>query len=197
VAAPANQFNLVFIFGPPAVGKMTVGQELGRLTGYKLLYNHMTIDPIIEIFEFGSPSFKRLVPEFRRAIVREAARIGLPGLIFTFVWNFDEAACRVFLDEIRDIVLEYGGLVHYAELEATLDERLIRNRSENRMQHKKPMRDPDATHAWVIEDEHIRNTSEERPFPYTDKHIKIDNTSMSPSEAGRRIAERFSLPIVV
>ena len=34
--------NLVQIIGPQAVGKMTVGQELSKITGYKLFYNHMT-----------------------------------------------------------------------------------------------------------------------------------------------------------
>ncbi|KAA1807131.1 hypothetical protein FXB61_003723 [Bacillus cereus] len=36
--------KLILIFGPQAVGKMTVGQELATLTGLKLFHNHMTID---------------------------------------------------------------------------------------------------------------------------------------------------------
>ncbi len=36
--------NLIMIFGPQAVGKMTVGQELEKITGLKLFHNHMTID---------------------------------------------------------------------------------------------------------------------------------------------------------
>lgn len=36
--------KLVLIFGPQAVGKMTVGQELAKITGLKLFHNHMTID---------------------------------------------------------------------------------------------------------------------------------------------------------
>ncbi len=49
--------NLIFIFGPPAVGKMTVGQELAKITDYKLFYNHMTIDLITPFFRFGSYPF--------------------------------------------------------------------------------------------------------------------------------------------
>jgi shikimate kinase len=36
--------KLVILFGPPAVGKMTVGQQLANLTGFKLFHNHMTIE---------------------------------------------------------------------------------------------------------------------------------------------------------
>ena len=42
--------KLVFLIGSGAVGKMTVGQELMKLTGLRLFHNHMTIEPIIEIF---------------------------------------------------------------------------------------------------------------------------------------------------
>ena len=36
--------KFILIIGPQAVGKMTVGQELAKMTGYKLFYNHMTIE---------------------------------------------------------------------------------------------------------------------------------------------------------
>ena len=41
--------KLILIFGPQAVGKMTVGQELATLTGLKLFHNHMTIDLVSPI----------------------------------------------------------------------------------------------------------------------------------------------------
>lgn len=37
--------HLVVIFGPPAVGKMTVGHEPAKLTGFKLFHNHMSVEP--------------------------------------------------------------------------------------------------------------------------------------------------------
>ena len=87
--------HLVVLFGPPAVGKMTVGHELCRLTGYRLFHNHLTIEPFLGIFEFGSPSFARLSSEFRRRVLEEAIVSGLPGLVFTFVWALQ-------LEEDRD-----------------------------------------------------------------------------------------------
>src|SRR5438105_11518667 len=84
--------GLVFIVGPPAVGKMTVGTELAARTGYRLLYNHQTIDLVTQFFPFGSPQGQRLVNEFRRRILEEVAASDLPGLIFTYVWAFDDPA---------------------------------------------------------------------------------------------------------
>ncbi|MEE9255088.1 MAG: hypothetical protein V3U43_09140, partial [Pseudomonadales bacterium] len=82
--------TLVIIFGPPAVGKMTVGAKLSKLTGLKLFHNHMTIEPLLELFEFGSPPFSRLLREFRRRIFEEVANDQGPGLVFTYVWALDE-----------------------------------------------------------------------------------------------------------
>jgi len=76
--------HFIIIFGPPAVGKMTVGTELARLTGFKLFHNHMTIDLVLTFFGFGTPQFS-LVGEFRRRIFEEVAASTLPGLIFTYV----------------------------------------------------------------------------------------------------------------
>ena len=38
--------TLVIIIGPHAVGKMTVGQELARITDLRLFHNHMSIELI-------------------------------------------------------------------------------------------------------------------------------------------------------
>ncbi len=141
--------DFIIVFGPPAVGKMTVGQELSRLTGYPLLHNHMTIDLVTELFDFGTPQFHRLVPAFRQMLVAEAAASDLPGLIFTFVWAFDKEQDKDFLDGLRDAVAEQGGTTYYAELAAGLDERLVRNRLENRLRHKKKA-DFDKTEANIL-----------------------------------------------
>ena len=42
--------KLLFIIGDAAVGKMTVGQELMKITDLRLFHNHMTIEPVIKIF---------------------------------------------------------------------------------------------------------------------------------------------------
>jgi len=186
--------NFIILFGPPAVGKMTVGQELSRLTGYRLLHNHMTIDLVTELFDFGTPAFGRLVPAFRRMLVEEAAASDLPGLIFTFVWAFNEDEDRQFLDGLSAVVSLNGGTTYYAELEAGMDERLVRNRTENRLRHKKKA-DFEKTE-WALlsmQERCVMNSYGD--FPYPDRHVKIDNTRLSAADAARQIVKAFGFPV--
>ncbi|MFG2926930.1 hypothetical protein ACGFYA_36260, partial [Streptomyces sp. NPDC048305] len=82
--------TLLYIVGPPAVGKATVGHEIATLTGLRLFHNHMAIEPVLRFFDFGSPAFVRLVSGFRQSLIEEVAASDLPGLIFTYVWAFDQ-----------------------------------------------------------------------------------------------------------
>ena len=47
--------KFVLLFGPPAVGKMSVGRELEKITGLRLFHNHMTIELVVPFFDFGLP----------------------------------------------------------------------------------------------------------------------------------------------
>ena len=74
--------KFIVIFGPPAVGKMTVGYELAKLTGFRLFHNHMTIELVLNFFDYEQPQFHTLVAEFRKRIFEEVAASDLTGLIF-------------------------------------------------------------------------------------------------------------------
>jgi hypothetical protein len=70
---------LLVITGPPAVGKMTVGLEVAKLTGFRVFHNHLTIDPVLRFFAFGTPPFDRLVGAWRQQLLAEVAASDLPG----------------------------------------------------------------------------------------------------------------------
>jgi len=57
--------KLIIIFGPMAVGKMTVGQELEKITDLKLFHNHMTIELVSPFFSYNTDTGKKLVKFFR------------------------------------------------------------------------------------------------------------------------------------
>ena len=81
--------KFILITGPQAVGKMTVGQELVKITNLKLLHNHMTIELLTNIFNYSRETFRKLNEEFRVQIFEEFAKSEQEGLIFTTTWNFD------------------------------------------------------------------------------------------------------------
>jgi hypothetical protein len=81
--------KLIFIYGSPAVGKLTVAKELASITGYKIFHNHLTFDLASSLFDSFSKPFGVLCEELRLKTFEIAARCGLEGMIFTFhnvVW---------------------------------------------------------------------------------------------------------------
>jgi len=75
--------KLVFIYGPPAVGKLTVATELVKLTGFKLFDNHVSIDFVKSVFEFGTRQYWKLIEKYRLSMFNEAAKHGI-NTIFHF-----------------------------------------------------------------------------------------------------------------
>ncbi len=135
--------KLIIIFGPQAVGKMTVGHELEKITGLKLFHNHMTIELVANFFSYGTPSGKRLVRLFRNEIFKEVASSELEGLIFTYIWAFNDKEDWDYLESVSKIFKDKGADVYYVELEANIDERLRRNKTEHRLLHKPTKRNLD------------------------------------------------------
>jgi hypothetical protein len=189
--------QLVMIFGPPAVGKMTVGFALERLTGMPLFHNHMTIEPLLRYFPYGSPPFARLNNEFRTRIFEEVAASDLPGMIFTYVWAFDVPEDKEFLDRVTAIFASRGAEVCYVELSSPLEERLRRNETELRLSEKPSKRNLAWSRRNVENTDRRYKLNSDGDFPYPDRHLFIDNTDLTPDEVARQIVERFSLPVRV
>ena len=186
--------TLVILFGPPAVGKMTVGIELERLTGLRLFHNHMTVDLALRFFSFGTPPFNRLVWDMRTRLCEEVAASDLPGLIFTYVWALDDPRDKDFADHIAGIFETRGRRVCYAELAASQEERLRRNATPLRLEHKVPKRDLARSRELLLEHEQQYRMNTTGDFFYPDRHVRIDNTALAPDDVARRIAAHFGLP---
>ena len=184
---------LVFIVGPPAVGKMTVGHEIAARTGLKLFHNHHSIDLALRFFPFGTPPFHRLVGEFRRRIFEEVAASDLSGLIFTYVWAFDHASDDATVEEYAEIFRSRGGRVVYVELECTREERLRRNETEFRLAEKPFKRDVEASCRNLLDlDDNYQLNSRGR-FAERPDYLHVDNTSLSAAAVAERIIQTFGL----
>ena len=72
--------NLIVLIGSGAVGKMTVGQELMKITDYRLFHNHHMIEPVIEIFDKFDGA---VVGKLRKDIFDAFLKTDYSGLIFT------------------------------------------------------------------------------------------------------------------
>ena len=186
--------TLLVICGPLAVGKMTVAQEVCRLTGFKLFHNHMTIDSVTPIFEWGSPPAVKLISEFRFRIMEEAAAAGIPGLVHTFVWGYqDGGGDTAFISTLKARVEELGGRVCFVELQAPLALRKERAFSENRKKHKPG----NVERAYLLEQMEANHVLDSQgKFPFPEAYLRIDNESVEAASAARRICEEFGIPIL-
>ena len=101
--------KFLLIFGDGAVGKMTVGQELVKTTKFKLFHNHMSIEPVLEIF--GDYN-KQVVHDFRQSVFENFAKTDNYGLIFTFIWAFDQKEDWDAVENISNIFKDNRLLSH-------------------------------------------------------------------------------------
>ena len=172
------------------MGKMTVGQELAKITGLSLFHNHMTIEPVLEIFQgFHGETIMKL----REVIFQEFAKTQLYGMIHTMMWAFDMPSDWNYVNHIVGIFEEQGAQIYCVELVAPLEIRLQRNETENRLIHKASKRDLAASRARVIRDDanhRLESLPGEIPF---ENYMKIDNSNLAPEVVARMIKERFSL----
>lgn len=185
--------KLVVLFGPQAVGKMTVGEELAKITELKLFHNHMTIELVSNFFSYGSEPGKRLVNLFRQEIFEEVAKSDLYGMIFTFVWAFDQKSDWEYIERICNIFRSNGGEIYFVELEASINERLVRNKSEHRLDCKPTKRDLKESEKELIETmEKYRLNSNEGEIKEKN-YIKINNTNLSAEEVSKIIKKKYNL----
>jgi len=182
--------KFVMIVGSGAVGKMTVGQELMKITGLRLFHNHMMIEPVLEIFGgFNGRAVSRL----REVIFEEYAQSDLEGLIFTFMWAFDMQEDWDYVHHLTELFKSHGSEIYCVELVADQNVRLERNATENRRANKASKRDEAVSRQRILhEDASYRLVSHEGEIPF-ENYMKIDNTYLSAEEAAAMIKEKFNL----
>lgn len=183
--------ELLVVFGPPAVGKMTVGRAIAAASDFRLFHNHHVIEPLAEVFGFGHPAFERLKESWRTHVLEEAAASGL-RLVFTFAWPVDDEEDAAIVRRMIAPYADRGLRVSFVELHADLDTRLQRNRGADRIAAKPSKSDLAWSDAHVREVDALRmNTDLERPGPADGvlaehRHLRVDNTDLAPEEVAAR-----------
>lgn len=178
--------KLVLIVGAGAVGKMTVGQELMKITNLKLFHNHMMIEPVIEIFgKFKSDTILKL----REVIFNDFLESDCNGMIHTLMWAFDMKSDWEYVENLKKKFDEF----YCVELIASQEIRLERNRTENRLAHKASKRDLELSKKRLLneEDKH-RLISHEGEVPFTN-YLRINNDNLTASEVAKMIKQKFNL----
>ena len=185
--------DLIMITGPQAVGKMTVGQELAKLTNFKLFHNHMSIDLVNNFFSYSTREGQEMVEMLRINMFKYFSESSIPGIIFTCVVNYDKLSDIENISIFKKIFESNGGKFYYVELDAPLDIRLNRNKTENRLFYKPEKQNIEFSEKQIFHAEkHHRNYSLPNELN-CQNYIKIDNSELSAIDTAKIIKEKFNL----
>ncbi len=174
--------DLVYLYGPPGVGKFTVSKELSRLTNYRLFHNQLSIEFVRSVFDFGDPSFNRLVLKFRAEMIEEAAKKGV-SLIFTSAYAKGKND-EIIKDLVRR-VKRHGGKVHFVRLYCSRAALLKRVQSNSRKGFFK-IRSQKQLGNLLREYNHLS------AIPFVE-NLEIDNTRIPPEKAAAMIISHYKL----
>ena len=180
--------KLLILIGNSAVGKMTVGQELCKITPFRLFHNHMMIEPVLEVFG----AFRGdVIQKLRHVIFEEFAKSDNYGMVFTFMWAFDMPSDWDYLERVKKIFDLPEEDVYYVELIAPQEVRLERNATENRLKNKASKRDIEASNQRLIRDDinyRCESLPGEIPFP---NYFRLENANIQPADAAVLIKKHF------
>lgn len=180
--------KFVLIIGSGAVGKMTVGQALMKKTGLRLFYNHLMIEPVIEIFGYYDG---KVTEQLREVIFKSFVESQCDGMIFTYMWAFDSPEDWTYILNIVKLFEDYGAQIYCVELVADQEIRLQRNQTENRLLHKASKRNLAFSRQCILnEDKEYRLISKEGEIPFKN-YMKIDNSYLTPEIVADMIIENF------
>ncbi len=169
--------TFVLLYGPPAVGKLTVAKELAALTGYRLFHNHLSIDLAEAVFERDTPPFGLIIKAVRGLVFEEAAKAGV-DLIFTVVYAYPEDNAE--FDWMLDIFESRGATVHLVQLTCSREELLERVGSDSRRSKRAIM---DADFLDGLLDSYDLLT----PYPHRPS-LTLDITDTPPAKTAAAIA---------
>ena len=177
--------KLVLIIGAGAVGKMTVGQELMKITNLRLFHNHMMIEPVIEVFgKFKGDTILKL----REIIFNDFINDDNEGMIHTLMWAFDMKSDWEYVENLSKKFDE----VYCVELIASQQIRLERNKTENRLINKASKRDIEASNNRLLNEDTHRLVSYEGEIPFKN-YLRINNENLDPKEVAKIIKEKFNI----
>lgn len=177
------RMELVFIYGLPAVGKLTVAEKLSCITGCPLFHNHHVVDLAVAIFPFGSDAFTQLSSELRLRTFEMAIQHRLEGLIFTYWYVYPED--NWFIDRVRAVIKSGGGTIHFVQLQCSREELERRVVLPSRSRFSKLQTTQELKGA-------INQCDTNTPIPDSSSLV-INNTQLDPSHVAEHIASHFNL----
>lgn len=174
--------KMIFLYGPPAVGKLTVAKELAKITSYKLFHNHLTVDLVSSLYEWGSPKYWEYLRSIREQLLANLAKDNV-DIIFTYVYAAGED--EEVMERMFKKVEENGGEVLLVQLTTSIEKLKERIVAEDRRQFKK-MHKTESLESWINQYKLFE------AYPNR-QNLIVDNSEMDPNEVANLIVEKYNL----
>lgn len=173
--------KLIFLYGPPAVGKLTIAEKLSEATGIPVFHNHHSRDIVKDIYGDDLMQHYDLVDTIRFDVMEYCAKNNT-DLIFTYVYGdpADEAKVKAYQKTIES----NGGQVMFVELTADAHDLIDRVDNDSRKKFKKLLDKKVMTE--LTQDMSIFT------MPYVES-LKINTSKSSPTESVDTIISKLDL----
>lgn len=172
--------RVIFIHGPAAAGKYTIGSILSRRLGIPLFHNHLTVDLVGSLFEFGTPGFIELREEIWLRSFQQAAKADR-SFIFTF--HPEATVAENTVQRLQTCIEENGGQVQYIQLTCSDTEVLQRIGNKSRQEFGK-LSDPELY-------KQLRDDGAFEFPPLPTASLCLDTDLLSAEEAANQIVQEL------
>jgi len=173
--------KLIYIYGPPAVGKLSVGKELAKLTKFKLFHAHLTADYVSSIFPLRDDITNDLKCKIAYIMFEEASKHDI-NIIFTKVYYPND---KNFVKKVIQIIEKYNGEVLFIKLYCK-PEKLYKRVTQNSRKAFDKVKKINHLKKILKKDNHFETI----PFK---KSLIINNDNILPKECAKKIKEYYNL----
>ena len=172
--------KVIFLYGPPASGKLTIAKKLAIKTGISLFHNHLTFDLAEVLYEPFTKPFSDYCENIRLDVFGDA-KFAQRDLIFTFFYIPPDDTN--FVNQIIHIVGEDN--VKFVKIEASRETLLDRVENEDRAKYSK-------INSKRVLTRYLKENSWSESIKKTDSLI-ISTDNLTPDEAVQKIIEEYNL----
>lgn len=182
--------TVIILYGPMAVGKLTVAQKLSKKLKMKLSHNHTLNDFVDTIFERDELERYKYIEKLRYQFYEEAVKSGHSFILtHCFSYNFVNPATGVsdpkYLKNLETKLTKAGARVCFVHLKADDSELMRRVSMESRKLHRK-----------LIQKSIMKKCLKEEDWQTSapvKNNVVINNTNLSPQKVVAMIIKEFNL----
>ncbi len=173
--------EVIFLHGPPAVGKLTVARALKGMIPARLSDNHAAIDLAKTVINFGAPGFWDLIHVLRLDLLEAAATADLPYFLTTACYHVGDESVLADWQAVMD---RHAATFLPVHLTCTADVQAERVVQPDRTAKGK-LDDVSGLERYMAKNAYV-------PLPH-ENCLQIDTTHKAPQDVAQHIIDHFGL----